>query len=116
MPTLTIQWFAPCRGETLECRYHFPRMFDEPDDHAEEIPADPQLRAQEKADEFRTHAERAAVFEGPRKFEARLIPTLDRDLRRTVKRREYQRTSMQSGTFHFDMLSHSHADTAFYTL
>ena len=49
-------------------------MFDEPedndrgDDNAAERAADPAARAKEKLDEFRMHAELAAVFEGKRKF------------------------------------------------
>ena len=61
-------------------------MFDEPDERRDEIPADPAERAREKADEFRMHAELAAVFEGPRKFDARLRPGLDADLAREVQR------------------------------
>jgi hypothetical protein len=48
--------------------------------------------AREKSDELRMHAELAAVFEGPRKFDAQLIPGLDvqvaRDLQRTMARLE----------------------------
>src|SRR5205823_5490063 len=40
----------------------------------------------EKADEFRMHAELAAVFEGRRKFDARLIPGLDAQVARDVQR------------------------------
>jgi hypothetical protein len=40
----------------------------------------------EKFDEFRMHAELAAVFEGPRKFEAQVRPTLDADIARDVQR------------------------------
>jgi hypothetical protein len=68
-------------------------MFDEPndsggdDDHgAAERPIDPKDRAREKSDEFRMHAELAAVFEGPRKFDAQLRPGLDPDLARDVQR------------------------------
>jgi len=60
------------------------------DDDTEGSPAekasDPATRAQEKADEFRTHAELAAVFEGCRKFDAELRPGLDADLARDVQR------------------------------
>ncbi len=62
-------------------------MFDEPN---EESPAerstDPADRAREKLDEFRMHAELAAVFEAHRKFEARLNTRLDPDLARDVQR------------------------------
>jgi hypothetical protein len=65
-------------------------MFDEPNDDQGEGEAeraiDPKARAREKADEFRMHAELAAVFEGPRKFDAQLIPGLDADLARDVQR------------------------------
>lgn len=64
-------------------------MFEEPDEptgRPDEVPADPAQRAREKADEFRMHAELAAVFEGPRKFDARLRPGLDADLARDVQR------------------------------
>ncbi|HEY8665029.1 MAG TPA: hypothetical protein VIL86_00105 [Tepidisphaeraceae bacterium] len=67
-------------------------MFDEPDESPAELPRDPAERAREKADEFRVHAQLAAVFEGPRKFDAQLLPGLDpniaRDIQRTVGRLE----------------------------
>lgn len=64
-----------------------PLMFDEPNERpAEELPVDPAQRAREKADEFRLHAELAAVFEGCRKFDARLRAGLDPDLARDVQR------------------------------
>ncbi len=50
---------------------------DEPDDSFQprpELASDPKRRALEKVDEFRTHAQLAAVFEGPRKFDAELRP------------------------------------------
>jgi len=62
-------------------------MFDEPEDRADERPRDPAARAQEQADALRTHAERAAVYEGPRKFGARLRPGLDADVARDLQRR-----------------------------
>ena len=69
-------------------------MFDEPNE--EENPAertsDPAVRARDKFDQFRMHAELAAVFEGRRKFDAQLVNGLDpdvaRDLQRTVARLE----------------------------
>ena len=74
-------------------------MFDEPDDPSErpdERPNDPSQRAREKADEFRMHAELAAVFEACRKFDARLRPGLDadraRDVQRTIARLEKAKT------------------------
>jgi hypothetical protein len=61
-------------------------MYNEPDENPAEPPRDPVQRAKERFDEFRMHAELVAVFEGVRKFEAELIPTLDADLARTVQR------------------------------
>jgi hypothetical protein len=67
-------------------------MFDEPQEDPSERAFDPKSRAQEKADEFRMHAELAAVFEGCRKFEAQILPGLDsqiaRDAQRTMGRLE----------------------------
>jgi hypothetical protein len=63
-------------------------MFDEPDEHespAERAP-DPAARAMEKADEFRMHAELAAVFEAKRKFDAEIDAGLDGDVSRDVQR------------------------------
>jgi hypothetical protein len=74
-------------------------MFEEPDDedHAAERSADPTARAKEKFDEFRMHAELAAVFEGPRKFDAQVRPNLDadiaRDVQRTIAKLEKSKTS-----------------------
>jgi hypothetical protein len=61
-------------------------MFDEPEERPADLPRDPATRAREKSDEFRMHAELAAVFEAPRKFDARLIPGLDFDLARDIQR------------------------------
>jgi len=61
-------------------------MFNEPDENPAEPQRDPAQRAKERFDEFRMHAELVAVFEGVRKFEAEIIPTLDADLARTVQR------------------------------
>ena len=61
-------------------------MFDEPDESPAEKPAAPAQRAKEKADELRTHAELAAVFEGCRKFDAVLRVDLDPDIARGVQR------------------------------
>jgi len=52
-------------------------MFDEPEESSESKLFDPKERAQAKSDEFRMHAELAAVFEGTRKFDAQIIPGLD---------------------------------------
>ena len=70
-------------------------MFDEPTEDPSERAIDPAARAKDKSDEFRMHAELAAVFEGRRKFDARLA-TLDadtaRDVQRTVGRLEKSRS------------------------
>src|SRR4051812_18568929 len=67
-------------------------MFDEPEESPTERPATPEDRAREKSDEFRMHAELAAVFEAHRKFDAELLPGLDaevaRDVQRTIGRLE----------------------------
>jgi hypothetical protein len=63
-------------------------MFDEPNE--DEVPpersTDPAQRAKDKFDEFRMHAELAAVFEARRKFDAQLLPRLDPDLARDVQK------------------------------
>jgi hypothetical protein len=61
-------------------------MFDEPKEDPAENPLDPKDRAKEKSDEFRMHAELAAVFEGHRKFDAKAIGGLDPELARDVQR------------------------------
>ncbi len=70
-------------------------MYDEPDEDQLEHDFDPAVKAREKSDEFRIHAELAAVFEGPRKFDAQLLPRFDpqlaRDVQRTVGRLEKSR-------------------------
>jgi hypothetical protein len=67
-------------------------MFDEPNELPPERPQDPKEQAREKSDEFRMHAELAAVFEGCRKFGAQVRADLDadvaRDLQKTVARLE----------------------------
>jgi hypothetical protein len=64
-------------------------MFDEPEGEAGASPSeragDSATAAREKADEFRMHAELAAVFEGVRKFDARLVPGLDPEIARQVQ-------------------------------
>lgn len=62
-------------------------MYEEPDESPADRHVAPADRARDKAEEFRIHAELAAVFEGPRKFEAQLRSldaNLARDLQRTV--------------------------------
>lgn len=61
-------------------------MFDDTNQDPSERTFDAATMAREKADEFRMHAELAAVFEGVRKFEARLVPGFDSDLMRQVQR------------------------------
>ena len=72
--------------------YASPLMFDEPTEDPVERSFNPADRAREKSDEFRMHAELAAVFEGPRKFEAQVVPGLDpqvaRDIQKTIGRLE----------------------------
>ena len=71
-------------------------MFDEPDAESPRKPLDPAQRASEKAEEFRMHAELAAIFEGPRKFNAELHdldPDPARDIQRTIGRLEKSRIS-----------------------
>ena len=70
-------------------------MFDEPQEDPESRPMDPAERVKGKSDEFRMHAELAAVFEGIRKFDARVIPALDatiaHDSQKTMGRLEKSR-------------------------
>jgi hypothetical protein len=61
-------------------------MFDEPDEDQAENALDPAQRAKEKADEFAMYAELAAVFEGPRKFEAQVLTKLDAGMAREIQR------------------------------
>src|SRR5688500_14065892 len=61
-------------------------MFDEPEESPPERPSNPADRARGKFDEFRMHAEFAAVFEGKRKFDARINGKLDGDLAREIQR------------------------------
>ena len=67
-------------------------MFDEPDENLSERSFNAADKAREKADEFRLHAELAAVFEGTRKFEAQLLPGFNqqsaREIQRTIGRLE----------------------------
>jgi hypothetical protein len=61
-------------------------MYEEPEESPQPRRFDPKERAQAKSDEFRMHAELAAVFEGPRKFDARILPGLDADIAREAQR------------------------------
>jgi hypothetical protein len=63
-------------------------MFEEPDNPDEqptERSASPSAAAREKSDELRMHAELAAVFEGNRKFEARILAGVDPQIARQVQ-------------------------------
>jgi hypothetical protein len=60
-------------------------MFDEPEEDPAERALNPADQARDKSDEFRMHAELAAVFEGPRKFEAQVVPGLDAQLARQIQ-------------------------------
>lgn len=60
---------------------------DEPNDSPSEPILDPKQRAQEKADEFRMHAQLAAIFEGCRKFDARIDAAFDPDLARQIQQK-----------------------------
>src|SRR5439155_7843185 len=64
-----------------------PLMHEDPneDESPSERALDPTLRAREKFDELRTHAELVAIFEGHRKFDAELRPDLNRDLARDLQ-------------------------------
>jgi hypothetical protein len=70
-------------------------MFDEPNEPPTEHSLDPADEARDKSDEFRMHAQLYAVFEGSRKYDARIIPGLDpelaRDIQRTIGRLEKAR-------------------------
>jgi len=67
-------------------------MFDEPSEEPTERASSAADRAKEKSDEFRMHAELAAVFEGNRKFDAQFLTDFDaqiaRDIQRTMGRLE----------------------------
>lgn len=60
---------------------------DEPNEDHSERPLDPKQRAKEKIDEFRMHAQLAAIFEACRKFDAEIDPVLDPDLAREVQQK-----------------------------
>lgn len=65
-------------------------MFDEPEDPQGEGSAesarDPKVRARERCDEFRMHAELCAIFEGCRKFDAVVDARFDADAARDLQR------------------------------
>ena len=74
-------------------------MFDEPNENESptERASTPADRARERSDEFRMHAELAAVFEGHRKWNAEIRADLDpeiaRDVQRTMARLEKSKVS-----------------------
>jgi len=61
-------------------------MYEEPAEEPKNESNDPKQRAKEKADEFRTFAELAAVFEGVRKWDAMIRPNLSQDIARQCQR------------------------------
>ena len=61
-------------------------MFDDPNETPSEQASKPADRAREKADEFRMHADLAAIYEGPRKFDASVRTDLAADVARDVQR------------------------------
>jgi hypothetical protein len=61
-------------------------MFDGASEDPTERSFNPADKAREKSDEFRMHAELAAVFEGNRKFDAQILPGLDPQIAREVQR------------------------------
>lgn len=78
-------------------------MFEDPNDDRDNNNEDPTERvinpadrAKDMSDQFRMHAELAAVFEGTRKFDAQIVPGLDpeiaRDVQRTIGRLEKAKT------------------------
>jgi hypothetical protein len=73
-------------------------MFDDDDAPRSKPTRDPQVRALEKIEEFRMHAELAAVFEAPRKFGAAVLTDLptavSRDLQLTLARLDKARANL----------------------
>ena len=61
-------------------------MYEDPDSEPSEHASTPKEQAAEHADRFRMHAELAAVFEGPRKFDAAVDAHLDADAAREIQR------------------------------
>ncbi len=60
-------------------------MFDEPEEVPPENAYDPKVMAKDKSDEFRMHAELAAVLEGQRKFDARHLIDLKAPVARDLQ-------------------------------
>jgi hypothetical protein len=61
-------------------------MFDEPAEDPETRIVDPAQRAKNKCDEFRMHAELCAVFEGVRKFDAKIRTDLNAEIARECQK------------------------------
>ncbi len=61
------------------------QMYDDSDDRKDDNASAPKVRLAEKLDELRIHADLCAIFEGPRKFDAKLITGVDADLIRDVQ-------------------------------
>ena len=61
-------------------------MFDEPAEDPTEHPLSAADRARDLSDQFRMHAELAAVFEARRKFDAEILQGLDPEIAREVQR------------------------------
>lgn len=72
-------------------------MYEEPEEEPTEKAVGAQERALEKAGELRFHAEIAAVFEGPRKFDAQLKPGLDFSVARDVQQTMARLAKSQTG-------------------
>src|SRR4051812_8543991 len=77
---------SPPGASAPRARYATRAMFDEPTEDPSERTFDPAARAKEKSDEFRTHAELAAVFEAHRKFDAQIRTDLAAETARDVQR------------------------------
>jgi hypothetical protein len=61
-------------------------MYEEPEERPADRVVSPVDRAREKSDEFRMHAELAAVFEGHRKFDVAIQTNLSAELAREIQR------------------------------
>jgi hypothetical protein len=61
-------------------------MYEDENDNPVEKAKDIQTRAHEAVNQFRLHAEIAAIFEGTRKFDAAIRPDLSADVAREIQR------------------------------
>src|SRR5437764_1480861 len=59
---------------------------DDSEEHHDERPLSAADRAKDKSDEFRMHAELAAIFEAHRKFDAQLLAKLDPEIARNAQK------------------------------